>query len=546
MSQYRGIILGILGCLLIAAAAFFWATGIIESLYDFRSPLHDNPPAPGAPSGQPLTRRVVFVLIDALREDTSLDPEVMPFLDELRAQGAWATMHSRPPSYSDPGYSVLMIGAWPDISDGPAMNLEYEDTPTWTQDNLFRAAHRAGLRTAVSGYYWFEKLIPQETVDASFYTPGEDAAADREVVTAALSWLESGDYQFILIHLDQVDYAGHYEGGPRDPRWDAAARRADDLTREIASYLDLRQDTVIVVSDHGQIARGGHGGDEPVTLTEPFVIAGAGVEPGRYTDIQMVDIAPTVAALLGTNLPASSQGRVLSEMLTLTPAQEAQINAALAVQKTQLLSAYQAAINSRADPQPPADSISGARLAMDEARDRRLARERLPRFVLAAVLALAPAAVLYWKRGKKVAWLVGGAAIYTVLFHLRYAVFDRRTYSLSSVASPEDIIMFAAVTAAIALVIAWLVVSLRLGIFGQPSRQAAETTLAFTFVTLYSLALPILLSFVLNGIFITWTLPDFSSMFVGFLSTLQSLVVAAVGLALAGVAAGIAALRKRT
>ena len=72
-------------------------------------------------------------------------------------------------------------------------------------------------------------MIPQGAVDASFYTPGEDAAADRAVVDAALPWLRTNDHQFVLIHIDQVDYAGHHEGGPVDPRWDDAARRADDL-----------------------------------------------------------------------------------------------------------------------------------------------------------------------------------------------------------------------------------------------------------------------------------------------------------------------------
>ena len=53
----------------------------------------------------------------------------MPFLNELRQQGASATMHSQPPSFSAPGYSVLLIGAWPDLSDGPAINPEYGELP---------------------------------------------------------------------------------------------------------------------------------------------------------------------------------------------------------------------------------------------------------------------------------------------------------------------------------------------------------------------------------------------------------------------------------
>ena len=73
------------------------------------------------------------------------------------------------------------------------------------------------MKTAVSGYNWFEKLIPQKAVNASFYTPGEDRLADRQVVDAVLPWLAGGQYSLILVHIDQVDYAGHHEGGPSDP-----------------------------------------------------------------------------------------------------------------------------------------------------------------------------------------------------------------------------------------------------------------------------------------------------------------------------------------
>ena len=352
MKKHLPLLVGILACLLIAAGAYAWTSRLMDSVYAYRSLLHSTPPAPGEPLGAALTRRVVFVLIDALREDTSLKPDVMPFLNELRGHGASATIHSRPPSYSQPGYSTLLTGAWPDLSDGPTINLDYEEIPTWTQDDLVSAVHRAGLKTAVSGYYWFERLIPQGAVDASFYTPGEDAAADRAVVDAALPWLRTNDHQFVLIHIDQVDYAGHHEGGPVDPRWDAAARRADDLLREIASTLDLSQDTLFVASDHGQIDRGGHGGQDPITLVAPWVLAGAGVQPGRYGDVEQVDVAPTLAALLGVNIPASAQGRVRTEMLALAPEQTAAIEQAATVQQGALAQAYARAIGRQVAVEP--------------------------------------------------------------------------------------------------------------------------------------------------------------------------------------------------
>ena len=53
------IIIGTIALLIIAAVAYFHVTGLIDSLYVYRSPLHDAPPAPAPALGQPLTRRVV-------------------------------------------------------------------------------------------------------------------------------------------------------------------------------------------------------------------------------------------------------------------------------------------------------------------------------------------------------------------------------------------------------------------------------------------------------------------------------------------------------
>ena len=540
MKKYLPLLIGILACLLIAAGAYLWSSRLMDSVYAYRSLLHDAPPAPGEPLGAPLTRRVVFVLIDALREDTSLKPNVMPFLNELRGRGASATIHSRPPSYSQPGYSTLLTGAWPDVSDGPTINLDYAEIPTWTQDDLVSAVQRAGRKAAVSGYYWFERLIPQGAVDASFYTPGEDAAADRAVVDAALPWLKANDHQFVLIHIDQVDYAGHHEGGPADPRWDAAARRADDLLAEIAESLDLSKDALFVASDHGQIDRGGHGGQDPITLVEPWVLAGAGVKPGSYGDVAQVDVAPTLAALLGVNIPATTQGRTRTEMLTLTPEQTAALERAATVQQAVLAQNYAQAIGRPVTVEPGGEAVAATQAAMDAARAARLRTERLPRILLALILAVAPAVFLFLRRGRTVAWLLAGAALALALFHLRYTVLAGRTYSLSSVTSSDDLIAFVAITGLLAFVVSWVVTALPLRTFWGGPGRAASLTVALAMVTVYLLSLPILWSYALNGLFVTWALPEFGSLFLALISGIQVLAVAAGGLILCGVAALIA------
>ena len=525
--------LGIAACLIIAAVAYFWATSAIDSLYAFRSPLMARPPANGPALGNALTRRVVFVLIDGLRADTASDAEVMPFLAELRGKGASATVQSRPPSFSAPSYTVIFSGAWPDISDGPAVNLDYDEYWTWTQDNLFSAVKRAGGRTAISGYNWFEKLVPQDAVDDHFYTPGDDKAADRAVVDAALPWLREGQDQLVLIHLDQVDYAGHHEGGPAGPNWNAAARRADDLLREIVAELDLSQDTILVTSDHGHLDQGGHGGDEAILLREPLVLAGAGIKPGALDGTaQQVDHAPTVATLLGANIPASSQGAALIPLLALPAAQVESTNQAIAAQQSALATAYSAAIGK------PAPAGAAADLNwMQAARTQKQNAQMLPRLILALAL-LAALVVFIWRRwDRTLLWMLAGILAYIIVFNVRYALLSGRTYSLSSVMVANELIVYVALNTLLAFVIGWLVFALGVGLFRRPRGEAARLTVSWALLAVAIVGLPALASFAFNGPLITWTLPDFRSFFLGFLAVLQALFIAVFGILFSGVAA---------
>ncbi|MCL4531016.1 MAG: hypothetical protein M1282_16610, partial [Chloroflexi bacterium] len=156
-----------------------------------------------------------------------------------------------------------------------------------------------------------------------------------------------------------------------------------------------------------------------------------------------------------------------------------------------------------------------------------------------------PVYFLIKKRSSLIAWMLGGALLYIARFNFGYAVLAGRTYSLSSVASASDIIMFTASTTASSLALAWLFLGYIVKWFNFPPREAAEKVLAFTFITLYLVSLPILWHFALNGLLVTWTIPDMASMFMGFLSILQALVIAITGLILVGVTALIAKINQR-
>lgn len=61
-------------------------------------------------------------------------------------------------------------------------------------------------------------------------------------------------------------------------------------------------------------SRGGHG--STLEMRVPLLISGSGVKAGAAPrDARLVDVAPTIAALLGVRPPADAQGRVLDELL---------------------------------------------------------------------------------------------------------------------------------------------------------------------------------------------------------------------------------------
>jgi len=530
-------IFGIVIFLGIAAGSYFWATGLIDSNFNYRSQIKDNPPSPGDPLGTPSTERLVVVLIDALRYDTSLKADVMPTLNQLREIGASALMHSQPPSFSEPGYTTLLTGAWPEINDGPVFNLDYEDIPTFTQDNLFSSAHRNGWTTAISGYYWFEKLVPQSDVDFSFYTPGEDHAADVEVMDAALPWLENNEAQLILIHLDQVDYAGHHEGGPLSPNWDAAAKRTDDMLAEILSKLDLSKDTLVVLSDHGQIDAGGHGGQDPVCLLEPFVIAGAGVYPGKYPDIQMVDVAPTLAALLGSNLPASTQGSVQTEMLDLPQDVLSALPNTTGDQQLRLLTSYSRALGkeSTALKLLKSNSVDDTQEVIKSLRTTRLFSDRFKRAIPTAILlAVVLTMLIRQRKSGSISWVLGGL-IFVLLFNLRYALLDKKVYSLSSIISQMDLIMYIGITSAVALFLVWIIINLYNKTFSGNAGDNGLKTLWLGLTVVFIAGLPVIASYLLNGALVTWTLPDYLTSFLALIGLIQVLVISALTPLLAGI-----------
>jgi hypothetical protein len=266
----------------------------------------------------PLSERVVFVLTDGLGLAAS---RRMPFLNELRAGGASFECRTGLPSLSMPARAVLMTGAWQEIH-GQVTN--YDPRPLAIV-HLFQIARVHGRTTALAAGARTQTLFSPYVQHAAAYGEQPETAplaryeeGQRRDLAAAAALLEKARPHFSVVELNLADDAGH-GWGASSPEYARAAAEVDDGLRALAAQIDLRRDTMVVTADHGHVASGGHGGPEPDVMQVPLVMAGAGVRRGATGTCAQVDVAPTLAALLGLPMPPASQGAPLVAALDANP-----------------------------------------------------------------------------------------------------------------------------------------------------------------------------------------------------------------------------------
>ena len=285
----------------VCIAGFLTQVGTRFTLY--RSPF--TAALPWGAAGPPLTERVVVCLVDGLRLDTSrtLEP-----VNALRERGADWELTVPEPTLSIPLSHVIATGA-PQTTIGLLHNRAPIGPGFYrTFGTIYTAAREAGLRTG-NVVTWKPGYPLAEFLDASHTLPGAPGAADDDaLVPRVLDVLAQPDAPHLLwVHFDIVDRAGHVSGAA-SPAYRDAAQRTGDRIGAIAAAMDLSRETQIVTADHGHLDAGGHGGPEPETATVPCVLAGAGVTAGAVGHGAQVDLASTIAWLLGTPVPTHAEG----------------------------------------------------------------------------------------------------------------------------------------------------------------------------------------------------------------------------------------------
>jgi predicted AlkP superfamily pyrophosphatase or phosphodiesterase len=127
---------------------------------------------------------------------------------------------------------------------------------------------------------------------------------DEAAVRNACRELADADYAVSFVYLGDVDETGH-EHGVGD-RCRAAIERADERVGWLTATLRSRPGfageswTVILVTDHGHLDQGGHGGESDEERTAWVAAFGPGIDAGSdYGTLRHVDVAAHVYEALG-------------------------------------------------------------------------------------------------------------------------------------------------------------------------------------------------------------------------------------------------------
>jgi len=247
----------------------------------------------------------------------------------------------------------------------------------------------------------------------------------------------------VLLHIPDVDEAGHSFGGA-SPQYAETVARVDADIRRLFAELEDPTTTFVIVADHGHIDSGGHGGWEDHVVDVRGVFGGNGVNLG-ISDGDLADVAPTVAVLAGLPVPTHSTGRALdaiTESSTVTAALKnaAQQHDEFARQRIEVVlpaqpgDAEQARIVSQAESDPDA--------ALAEAEQIRLGRDRSARLPYGAAIVGAALFVIFaiglasWRA---LVAAGAGAAAYYLTYNLLFFAVHAYKWSLSSFNS-EDLI----------------------------------------------------------------------------------------------------------
>ena len=270
--------------------------------------------APAAPAAEPLTKRLLFVVVDGLRFDVATDEKRMPNFARAMREHAHAEVWAGQVTMTTS--AILSYGTGrPGRFEQILRNLDPAPPP---HNNWLDNANKSGLTLMSVGDPAWVQMFGAHLAEYREDPKG----ASIDVDFNHLTFRDTRDLlrkkpDFMVAHFVTPDHQGHAYGI-------LSKRYADHIRGYDAKLFELLGElpddmTVVVTSDHGAVDSGTHGSDTPVQRRCPAFAYGPGIVKGAAPEkpAPQVDLASTFAVLMGVSTPAHGQGAPIVEWLDL-------------------------------------------------------------------------------------------------------------------------------------------------------------------------------------------------------------------------------------
>jgi predicted AlkP superfamily pyrophosphatase or phosphodiesterase len=260
---------------------------------------------------------VLLIGIDGIRVDVLAEVPT-PNIDALASSGSFtARTRTTTPSVSGPSWSSMLTGVWPEkhgVTDNEFGGRRYDEYPgfltlieevrpelsTFAVVDWLPLIQLEGGSTAIGA-----EVDRREVLDG--YEVGW-AQADTRATSLTVEHLSAADPDALFVYLGNPDEASHQAGSIGAEYREAIALADEHVGRMIAAVqarptFPAENWLVLVSTDHGRRADGGHGGDSPVEMTTFILTSGPGAAVGAIDgETFIVDVAVTALTHLGIEI----------------------------------------------------------------------------------------------------------------------------------------------------------------------------------------------------------------------------------------------------
>ena len=179
-------------------------------------------------------------------------------------------------SSSGPGWTTVLTGVWTDQHGVVRNDEKVSQVPgifarLYEHDKELEFGSFAAWSDINTGHLVKDMAFVKRRVDGASRPDG--SSVDAFVTTKLLEEFSDprSDLDFIFLHLDEIDGAGHDCGWC--PHYSEVLQKTDQHLGNILAAIEQRETAfneqwlVMLVSDHGHKQEGGHGGDSVIERT---------------------------------------------------------------------------------------------------------------------------------------------------------------------------------------------------------------------------------------------------------------------------------------